>query len=259
MLRPWFRKRRSRSARCPSSVVTTPPSPVVMCLTGCRLKIVRSLRAPTRRPRYSAPSACAPSSITRIPRARARVGRVQIAGLPGEMHGDHGPRPRRESGREQRRIQVEGVGAHVRELGSAAEAQDGVRGRHERERGDHDLIARADPRGEHGRLERGGSGAHRDRVLRADVLGEPALELRPPRAGRDEVRAQRFDDGADIAVVDRLPPVREQRRAHRAAAVDGAPLTHARARSSARPRATTSSHHSSTGTRRPAASRPRGS
>ena len=40
---PWFRKRRARPASSASSVVTMPPSPVVTCLTGWRLKIVRSL------------------------------------------------------------------------------------------------------------------------------------------------------------------------------------------------------------------------
>ena len=63
-----------------SSVVTTPPSPVVTCFTGWKLNVVRSASAPTGRPRYSAPSAWAASSITQEAarsrqRRRARRGR----------------------------------------------------------------------------------------------------------------------------------------------------------------------------------------
>ena len=46
-----------------SLVVTMPPSPVVRCFTGWKLKTVISARLPTRLPRYSAPSAWQASSI----------------------------------------------------------------------------------------------------------------------------------------------------------------------------------------------------
>ena len=49
------------------SVVTMPPSPVVTCFTGWKLKTDMCAMLPVRRPRYSAPKAWQASSITISP------------------------------------------------------------------------------------------------------------------------------------------------------------------------------------------------
>ncbi len=79
---------RIRSAQSARSVVTMPPSPVVMFFTAWKLNAVRSLAAPMRRGPVAAPNACAASSTTTRPwRLAIPARRASGAGRPAKWTG----------------------------------------------------------------------------------------------------------------------------------------------------------------------------
>ncbi len=72
-----------------------PPSPVVMFLFGWKEKTEVVGKEPIRRPLYSAPTACAASSSTAMPREDGELqDRVEVRRLPDEVHGKDGFRAR---------------------------------------------------------------------------------------------------------------------------------------------------------------------
>ena len=86
-----------------------------------------SATPPMRRPLYSAPMACAASSITGNPVPCAdRHDRVQIARLPGEIDGHERLGPRRERALDRGRVDVERVGFDVDEHRACAPVDDHI-------------------------------------------------------------------------------------------------------------------------------------
>ena len=70
-------------------------------------------------------------------------------------------------------------------------------------------------------MQRGGTVAQRDRVLRARVLGKGALELDHFRPRRQPIGTQHRDHGLDVRVVDGLPAIGQGFLADGHAAFDG--------------------------------------
>ena len=101
------------------------------------------------------------------------------------------------------RIDVEITLADVREHGPRAGVHDDVGGRRPGDRRRDHLVAGPDAERDQRHVERRRAGRDRERVLRADILGEPPLELRRPRPGRQPARPERLGDSLDLLVPDR--------------------------------------------------------
>ena len=69
---PWSRSRRMRAASASSSVVTSPPSPVVSDLRGWKLKQDMRPNVPVRRAPIAPPSEHAASQTSGTPRSARR-------------------------------------------------------------------------------------------------------------------------------------------------------------------------------------------
>ena len=69
-------------------------------------------------------------------------------------------------------------------------------------------------------MQRRGAGTEANREFRADPCGERFFELADLRPRRQPVRPQHIDHSLDIAVIQALPPVRQQFFTNGSAAVN---------------------------------------
>ena len=97
----------------------------------------------------------------------------------------------------------EGVGLDVGEHRGRAGQRDGVAGGGEGERGDDDLVARADAGGQQAEVQARRAGVDGDdRAAVDEVVGELALERGDLGALRDHAAAQHAIDGRALFVAD---------------------------------------------------------
>ena len=132
----------------------------------------------------------------RPPRTCCAISSMAGRDEPADVH-DH---DRRGVGTDARR-EVGGIDRHrlrvaVDEAQPRAGVHRGGRGREERV-GGHDDLASLDADGAQDDLERGGSGADRDRVPRAVTRRERVLELAPDRAERELPGGERVVDACE--------------------------------------------------------------
>ena len=143
---------------------------------------------------------------------------LHVAGETAVVEDDDGLRPGPDRGFEVRRVEVEVVRADdVAEDRRRTRVRDRVRGGHEVERREHDLVSRADTGREQREVKRSRSVRDRQGELDADELGELALELldlRPhaPPAGLDDVVHSRPQLIVDLHVGERNLPQALSRR-----------------------------------------------
>jgi hypothetical protein len=137
-----------------------------------------------------------------------RPHRVEVGGLAVQVDGHDRLRPRGDELGNALRVDVQVRVADVGEDRCRARVDDHVCGRGPGDRRRDHLVPGPDPEREEREVHRRGSGGDGERVLRADVLREAALELLGPRAGRQPARADRIGDGRDLLVPDggRLEP-----------------------------------------------------
>jgi hypothetical protein len=126
--------------------------------------------------------------------------RLQVRGVPVEVHGHDRPRARGDRPRDGARVEVEGRGVDVHEHRPRARLHDGERGERGGERRRHDLVSGPRPERAQAEVERVGAVRHRDRVLRAEGPRELALErlalgAEDEPAGVEDAR----DGGVDLA------------------------------------------------------------
>ena len=188
--------------------------------------------------------------------AREGAERVEVSRLAGVVDGHDGAGAPGEPGRDVGGVHVQRVAPHVGEDGDPALVQHGVGRRGEGKRGNDDLVPRPDAGRERCRVERGRARADRDRVGGAHRGGHGALELGDPGTGGEPAAAQHRQRRLHVVLVDRLPPVRQERGTRRTATVERERLTHRRAPSVGRARATHRWHRSSSGSPARAACRP---
>ena len=231
------------SATSASWHVTRPPSPKPpRFFVGKKLKHASGPAEPTRRPRASAaPIACAASSIDRHAEPRAeRDEPFEVDRLPEEVDRQDRLEPRA-AARGALHVgdgRVEGRRVDVREDRLGAEPRDTARGREERVgRADH-LVAGPDPVRHQREEDRVAAGADGDRLGRAAVVGELALE-RVDLGAQDELlrlhdaRERGADLGAQLVV---LRPQIEQRHLDALAQAEALPSPHRTRTRDARPR-----------------------
>ena len=161
-----------RAATSSSDVTTIPPSPTGRFLFEKKLKQPTPPREPSGWPSHVAPGACAASSITATPLAASRVEhRAHVAGVTRVMKDDDRLRPRSDRGFEIGRIEVQVVLAQdVAEHRHRADANHGVRSRHEVERREDHLVARSAADGEQRQVQGGRPVRHGERMSGADGL-----------------------------------------------------------------------------------------
>ena len=135
-----------------------------------------------------------------------------------------------------RGIDVEVCVADVHEHGCRARVDDHVRRCRPCDRRRDHLVAFADPERYEGEVERRGPGGERQHVLRLQVLGQPPLEFRGPRSGRQPARPQRLGNGIDLVVADRRRLEAEHRLAPRGNVLHSVTQRTARLRATFRPR-----------------------
>ena len=97
------------------------------------------------------------------------------------------------------------VGAHV------AHAV-GARGK--RHCGDDHFVARSDPGGQHGEMQRRSSVGYGNTMLGAHVLGKGMFEGVDRRTGRQPIPAEDLGDRSDVVLVDDLPTVGDELSGH---------------------------------------------
>src|SRR5438105_5585708 len=102
-----------------------------------------------------------------------------------EVDGDHGAGPWRHRGVSPLRVEVHRPRIDVDEDGPGADLGDDVRGGGERVGGDEHLVARPEPQGQDGEVQRSRSGRDDERVLDGAGRREPSLELGHLRAHRE--------------------------------------------------------------------------
>jgi len=147
--------------------------------------------------------------------ARDRADGVHVAGLPGEVHRKDRARARRQPPLDLRRVDVERVRSAVREHRARPEVlDDGGRGGERHRRCDH-LVAGAHAHGLERQVQRGRARVHCQRVLRADELGELALELLHLEAGGEPARAKAVHDFIDLLVAEERCRERKELATHR--------------------------------------------
>ena len=197
-------------------VVTAPPSPVAIALTGWKEKVASSQNRP---------------SPTRLP-CPGRIGRCRARGRHPRRRPSRAPRAIR-------RISAMGTNEPLRWTGSTASARGarcsasasvsgvikplsgstsanttsapvrpGCIGRREKSdrRNDH-LIARPQIEREARQVKRSRSAAAGHDFLRTCDLSQRGLERLDPWAGRQVVAAQSRSHGGDVVLFDQLPPV----------------------------------------------------
>ncbi len=178
---------------------------------------------PTRRPLYSAPIGVRGVLDDRqsVPTAD-RHDLVEVAGMPGEVHGNERPRPRRDRCLDGGGIDVERC--RIRRptnTGRRSPMDDDVGGRGKGDRrGDH-LVARADANRLEREVQRRRARVHGHAVAGAGVGGKLLLERLGPRPGGDPPRTQRLEDRLLVVCVDQRLMERQERRPDRRAAFDG--------------------------------------
>ena len=212
------------AARSSRSVRTAPPSPVVMILAGWRLSTVMSASVPTGRPPERRPERVRGVGDDRQRPARRGVGdRAQgrvVGRLAGVVDRHDRPRPVGDRAPPRRRDRSAGVRVDVGEARlapayrTALALATNVIG----------VVIASSPGPRPATAAAPWSAAVPElnaTAWRAPVAPRPArLELRDARAGRQPVGAQGGRDRLDVALVDDLVGVRQQRRADRVAAVD---------------------------------------
>ena len=140
--------------------------------------------------------ACATSSISAIPcSSQSCLQAVDGRRVAGVVDRADGLRAGRDAPLDVLRVDARVLARDdLREHRRRAAVQGRGGGRGERERRHDHLVARADPRGEVGEVQRRRAARDGDRVARAEVLGELLLEGGCARAEREPARAQRLGD-----------------------------------------------------------------
>ena len=216
----------ARGELASSAVQTMPPSPTQSCFLEKKLKVLSSPTVPTWRSALSVPGALAALSCGFGPRSIAvescadRLGAVldqeeaalvaelaqreHLGGVAAEVHGDDRAGAGCDPVRGVLDVDVEVVPAatvvapDIAEHGLRADVAGGGGARDEGERGHDHLVARADPGGEVGEVQRGGAAGDRHRVRRADVGGERLLEGLRAGSHRQPAGAQAVEHGLDV-------------------------------------------------------------
>ena len=135
---------------------------------------------------------------------------VHAAGPAGEVDGNDRRGARADRRFDRGRVDIAGVWLDVDEHRSGARVHDGVRRRAVRRwRGD-DLVAGPHADGQQGGVQARGARGDRDRMLGADVGGEPLLEPGHSRTGGQPARAQGGGDVGDLGFPDRRVPERDR-------------------------------------------------
>ena len=184
-----------------------------MFLFEKKLKQPTSPRAPHRSPRHVAPGRMGGilDHEEVVPVGDLPHG-LHVAGETAVVEDDDGLRPGPDRGFEVRRVEVEVVRADdVAEDRRRTRVRDRVRGGHEVERREHDLVSRADTGREQREVQRSRSVRDRQGELDADELGELALELldlraHAPPAGLHDVVHSRPQFSVDQHVGERNLP-----------------------------------------------------
>ena len=155
-------------------------------------------------------------------RETERVDRVEVARLPGEVDGEDRLRPLGHGRGQECRVEVQVALADVAEDRRRAAVLDHVRRRGPGDRrGDH-LVTGADAERQQREVHRRRAGADREDVLDLEVRGEPLLEERRPRTGRQPAGAERLRDCGDLLLPHRRRLEAERRstpRPHRPGSV----------------------------------------
>ncbi len=132
---------------------------------------------------------------------------IHVAGVPGEVHrqdrADSFVRAALERLLDARGIDVEGSGIDVDEHRPRAQVAENLGGRGEGERRRDNLVTGPDAQRPQREMKRAGAMRQRERVLRADVLREFALEALGLGAGGDPSGAQRVENLALLVGSDR--------------------------------------------------------
>src|SRR5262249_20003026 len=134
--------------------------------------------------------------------AGQREQRVEVGGLPVQVHRQDRAQPRAARRRRARRPRIERTarGLDVGEHGSGAEPRDGACGGEEGEGGAEHLVAGPDAERLQGEQQRVGARAARDRVLRLAVGRELALERLDLLAEHEALALEdAIDGGAQLA------------------------------------------------------------
>ena len=132
-----------------------------------------------------------------------RPQRVEIGRLAREVHGQDGLRPRPHERRDVLRIDVEVRRADVCEDRRRARVDDDVGRRGPRDRRRDDLVTGADAQREQREVHRRRARGDGERVLRAHVLGETALQLGRVGPRRQPARAEGLGHRGDLLLTDR--------------------------------------------------------
>ena len=128
--------------------------------------------------------------------------RVELARVAEDVDRDDRLRPLGDRRLDRGRVEVVRARVDVREHRRRALVDRAVRGRDERERRRDHLVAGADARQPHRKVQAGGAARDRGAVSRADGLGEQLLEARPGRPEREPAGAQRLEHELLVALVD---------------------------------------------------------
>jgi len=162
---------------------------------------------PMRRPLYSAPWACAGSSVFQHHQA-VLVGdlhdRVHVRRLAVQVDRHNGLGLGRDGRFDLRGVHRVAVGVHVHEHGLGVRVHDRRNRRDERVRDRDDFVAFADAHGEQRHMERGGTRVVADGVLGARVLGERLFERGDFGAQHERRVLEGAADGFQDFVLDAL-------------------------------------------------------
>ena len=141
--------------------------------------------------------------------------RVEVGRLAGEVHRQDRLRPLGDCLGDGLRVDVQVGIAHVHEHGAGAAVDDHVPGRRPGDRRRDHLVAGPDAGREEREVHGGGPGREGNAVLRAHVVGEPALELLRARPARQPAAPERLRHGLDLLLADGRRLEGEERAAPR--------------------------------------------
>ena len=122
-----------------------------------------------------------------------RGDRLDVAGLAEDVHRDDRLGAWRDRRLERRRIDVERDRIDIGKGDVSAGVQRAVGRRDKRERRGDDLVTGTDPGAHQPEVQAGRATGDGGGVLRADPVGEGALETRPHRTEREHARAQHLE------------------------------------------------------------------
>ena len=155
------------------------------------------------------------------PRARERSQRVEIGGVPSEVHRQQRAGARRDRGLDRARVQAQRVALDVHQHRPGAHVLDRAHARGEGPGRGHHLVARPHAVGEQRQVEAAGGVGERHAVAGAGQRRDPLAQFERLGPGGDPARFQRLEHQLLLARAERGARDREEVLAHRGAAAGG--------------------------------------